>query len=258
MLPRLRAVFEPPSGMGRMVLSSYRSVFHSLIKGAIQRHSSDLYRHYFSTDHPIIKPYTFAILFSKARANAEQDIIKFQRATFLFSTISHEWLVALTNALHALQTSHLITSHGPLLLRGMRIEPQQAIQTNAVTFRTLSPVLIRSAQNPRHYLLPRCTNFPGDDAFVASLMENLRQVTNALSNDQEFLTDEVNDLVFKPINLQRTIIKYQKNATIIKMPAFRGTFRLFAAPSLLNFIANVGLGSRRSQGFGMVEHIAQH
>jgi len=40
--------------------------------------------------------------------------------------------------------------------------------------------------------------------------------------------------------------------TILKFPGFRGTFLLEGPPPLLNFLAQVGLGARRSQGFGMI------
>jgi CRISPR-associated endoribonuclease Cas6 len=108
--------------------------------------------------------------------------------------------------------------------------------------------LIRSHENEKYYLCPRCVNFEGDKGFDEAFEFNMDELLRNLldrNNDHE--------TAFNPIKINRVIIKHMG----LKLPGCLGTLALSAEPEILNLINQVGLGSRRGQGFGMVELVRE-
>ncbi len=227
-------------------IGKYRSGFHSLIKKAIQEFDGTLYRYYFESVRPVVKPYTFAVLFPKAQF--QKDTIYFHKLRFFFVSPDPEWIVAITNFFSSLQEYTLLET--PLLVKKLNQHALPTIESPAITVNTISPVVIRSANNPNHYVVPECVNNSGDPGFEESLRFNVLQTVQALRPD---LVPAVESIALKPLECRFTVVKYVKNNTLLKFPAFKGRFVLKGTPALLSFILSVGLGSRRSQGFGMLE-----
>ncbi len=241
----LRLSLRPTTAEAVMPLASYRAGFHSFIKKAVQEYKPILYRYHFETPIPRVKPYTFSVLFEKS--TVEGDQIRFQSLYFRFVSIDPEFMVAVHNLAASLYRQNYQFGSTLLKLHALHYEPLRQVTTSPARFRTLSPVLIRSHHNERHYLVPACENFEGDPEFTEALQFNVQQVTRALAPAFDTST-----LQLEPERCYRTVIKYDKNGTILKFPGFRGTFLLDGPPPLLNFLAQVGLGARRSQGFGMI------
>jgi CRISPR-associated endoribonuclease Cas6 len=87
-------------------------------------------------------------------------------------------------------------------------------------------------------------NFEGDSDFEEAFKFNMDELVRHLLSLGDFVGVE-----FKPIKLRKLVMKHMG----LKLPGFVGTFSLGADSKILNLINQVGLGSRRGQGFGMVE-----
>ena len=229
-------------------MARYRSGFHSLIKSAVQEHARWLYSVYFdNSGHVVVKPYTFAVLFSRPKFTNGK--VEFKRLDFIFSsndlflsTAVYNWLVTHSKAFPLLGSV--------LSISKIKAQKVPKVSSQVIEVQSLSPVLVRSHENENHYLVPECENHQGDDHFQEALRFNVKQVVKAVEPD---LLHSVDSLHLEPVSCKFTVVKYAKNDNMLKFPGFRGKFKLFGTPELLNLLLQVGIGSRRSQGFGMIE-----
>jgi len=218
----------------------YRRAFISIIKGAVESHSPILFSLLF--EKRTVKPYTFSVSFGN-KVKIEGEDINFESPVeFKFGTNRPDILTMVYNYLIGKKEFHIYN----LLFKveDINISRPRKTEKDHVVFRTLSPVLIRSHSNERYYLCPKCINFDGDSDFEEALKFNLDEIAKHLA-----YLNEIGSFEFKPIELRKLVIKHMG----LKIPSFVGTFSMKANPEILNLISQVGLGSRRSQGFGMLE-----
>jgi CRISPR-associated endoribonuclease Cas6 len=100
--------------------------------------------------------------------------------------------------------------------------------------------LVNNKGNPDWYLLP------GESGFDEGLRFAISEVAQA------FLGDGGAGIEFHPIRIQRKVVRHYN----MDMQGFTGIFELRGRPEVLNLIYQVGLGVRRSQGFGMLEVVS--
>jgi len=225
----------------------YRGGFISLIKKSIERASVIDYE--FLYQNRTIKPYTFAVSFGDD-IKVENDKIFFNRPLqFKFSSFELKYEVYLYNFLVS-QRSVEICGRA-FSVENIKFVRVGKIRKNTAIFRTLSPVLIRSHKNEKHYLCPVCENFKGDDDFYDAFEFNLNELA------RNFLGVDSVAFEFRPIKLRRIVVKHMTKYGDLKFPAFVGLFYLEAPSDILNLINRAGLGSRRGEGFGMLELVRE-
>ena len=254
----LKSKFYVASASGEVFLPvDYHAGFVSLIKSAFRKYSPSLFEFFFASGKPTPKPYAFAVTFGDEVKVEDDKVYFFKPIEFKFTSNSPEILTIVYNFLVSEKTVKIYNLQfqisPPEIIRPRRITSDEVI------FSTHSPVLIRSHRNPNYYLCPACENFGGDEDFDEALCFSVREIVNNFA-DVEWVRgnpgyDE--NICFRPIKLRKIVAKYFKNSRVIKMPGFVGTFRLSAHPYILNLINQVGLGSRRGMGYGMVEAIKE-
>lgn len=114
-----------------------------------------------------------------------------------------------------------------------------------IVIRTLSPITAYVTDEDGHtvYFSPK------DERFYESLITNARRKWGSAYGDAEECA---------PCIRGCDDVRYIKRATRFKstyITAWHGTFVLEGPPKLLDFLYQVGLGSKNSQGFGMFEVI---
>lgn len=112
-----------------------------------------------------------------------------------------------------------------------------------IVIRTLSPITAYVTGEDGHTVYYS----PKDDNFYNSLITNAKRKWGSVYGDAEVPT-----LCIRGVEDAR----YIKRATRFKstyITAWHGTFVLEGAPQILDFLYQVGLGSKNSQGFGMFE-----
>ncbi len=111
----------------------------------------------------------------------------------------------------------------------------------AVTVRTVSPITVLSNTSDGHTVYFS----PDEDAFYSRIIANAKRKWCTLFDEEEF-----------KLSIYSADEKYRKLVTVFKntyVNAWYGTFVLEGNPEAIDFLYNVGLGNKTSQGFGMFD-----
>lgn len=216
----------------------YRRGFASLIKEAIQRASPRVFERYYHSLH-VLKPFTFSVYFPGLRGRKGDSFEVGERAILHFSTSAPELGVSVYNGLRALRTYPLFDN--TLVLEHINLERRVVIREESATFKTMAPVLVNNKGDANWYLLPEEAGF--DEGLEFAIKEVARV----------FLGNADASVEFDPIQIRRKVVRHYN----MDMQGFVGVFELRGDPALLNLIYDIGLGVRRSQGFGMLELVKQ-
>jgi CRISPR-associated endoribonuclease Cas6 len=116
-------------------------------------------------------------------------------------------------------------------------------QVNTVSVRTMSPITVYKTDETRH-----TTYFsPHDAAFAAYIRGNARRKFTAYVGHEPDLTGF--DIV--PLDPRDHPVTIDFKGTMIR--GYTGWFRLSGQGELLRFLYDAGLGSKNSEGCGMIE-----
>jgi len=229
--------------------TDYRPVFVSLIKKCLSNCKSSLFDEYYSKQNPKAKAMTFAVKFN--RPIFEKESISLGRTSVLMtvSCASQRDGIMLYNAFVKSRGIELpLAQANALKLLSVRVLQDRQIEDRVVLIKFLSPLVVRvhSRDNSDSYL-----KVPDSGAKTDEFQTYLHEV---ISNQISVLgkADEVTvDFSLEPVKAQTTVVK----SFGCMIPASFGIFKLTARPELINFLYQAGMGSRRSEGFGMFEII---
>ena len=120
------------------------------------------------------------------------------------------------------------------------------ITQEVALFQTLSPVLIEDSTGKP--LLPTSQS--------QQFLEELNYYANALLRGVG--EKDSGKLDFQPVNIRKEVVKHairerEETSRVYTFTCFSGRFILQGDPGDLNDIQVLGIGRRRSQGFGMLE-----
>jgi len=247
---RLRVQFE----VERVPLL-YRNCFMSFFKEALRSSSSgeNRYRRLFHYDdrrnNKAPKPFCFAVRFLCRPEDFRKDdgwLTLRSPLALYFSTSDPGLLIDFYNGVVNRDLYPFVkgefTLPYPKSVMPLREKP---ITGDEVHFRTLSPILIEDASGKP--LLPDSPGF----------LRELNYQTDALLWGVRGRGLH-RELAFKPLAIRKEVVKHavrERNETsrVYTFTCFSGHFLLQGDPEDLRDIQVLGLGRRRSQGFGMVE-----
>ncbi|MDR7614902.1 MAG: CRISPR-associated endoribonuclease Cas6 [Armatimonadota bacterium] len=212
----------------------YRRGFASLLKEAIKQANPTCFERYYLRLHTL-KPFTFSLFFPELTGNERENFHVGSKAILSFSTFSPEVMASVYNGV--LQIREYPIFENKIRLYNVFLRPQITIVKDRVQFKTQAPVLVNTKGNPNWYLLP------GEEGFEEGLNFSVRELCRV------FLGMSDARVEFHPIAIRRKVVRHYN----MHMQGFVGIFELRGQPEVLNLIYQVGLGVRRSQGFGMLE-----
>lgn len=235
----------------------YRNAFMSFFKEALRATPSGeqrfvrLFHFDRQRSNKMPKPFCFAVRFVHDRESFQEDkdwfILKSPLA-FYFSTSDMELLVDFYNGV--IDRSIYPFSKGDFTLPyPVSIIPikDRPITQEVALFQTLSPVLIEDSTGKP--LLPTSQS--------QQFLEELNYYANALLRGVrgEGLRKKLD---FQPVNIRKEVVKHairerEETSRVYTFTCFSGRFILQGDPGDLNDIQVLGIGRRRSQGFGMLE-----
>lgn len=216
----------------------YRRGFASLLKESLKKANSNLFTRYYEKSH-VLKPFTFSVYFPELMGEEEGRFNVGTRAILNFSTTSYELGTSIYNGLLGHRSFPLFDN--TLQLIHINLQPAIVLRQESAVFKTMAPVLVNNKGNAEWYLLP------GDDGFDEGLSFTINELAHA------FLGNVDARIEFQPMRIQRKVVRHYN----MDMQGFTGIFELRGRPDVLNLIYRVGLGVRRSQGFGMLELVKQ-
>lgn len=214
----------------------YRRGFASLLKEAIRRSSVHRYRRFYFRHH-VLKPFTFSVFFPqlKGTAPSNKNLEVGSEVILYFSTWDSELGVAIYNSLLSISEYPLFEDR--FRRKKLLLLPNLVISQEKVVFGTMAPVLINTRGKADSYLLP------GDEGFEEGVEFAVQEVSRA------FLERPDVKVKFRPLFHRRKVVHHYAMC----MQGFVGVFELEGPPQVLNLLYYVGLGMRRSQGFGMLK-----
>lgn len=243
--------------------TNYRISISSLIKEAINRHDTtgSLYDKYFSNKKSNkIKPYTYSIYIpvkETENTNKRNFLISDNKLTFFFSSNDYELSTAVYNGLIKINQENSIELKNnntqsdkvfqifnyPVKIKNFYLKLDPEITGTKAKFKTLSPLVLRKLKD--HKSIGYSTFMDKDfKQMLFYSIQNLAQ--NFISKDYV-----LNDKDFNVNLIDPKVVKiYHYNSV---MPSTKGIMELSAPNEILQLVYDIGIGARRSQGFGMLE-----
>lgn len=231
---RITFDFEITSGSGKIPLD-YRRGFMSMLKSAIEKSNETLFKFLYTGPHKL-KPFTFSAYFPGLGKSETKDKINIGKYIKLnFSTNSYEVLTCTYNGMLKNRTFPLFENE--VVLKRTFLQPRSRVKSNEVVFKTMSPLLINNKGDSLQYLTPNDERFPEGLKFsVNEMVKTFLDGTN-VEYKIEF-----------PDWKRKVVSHYNQNMTGVT-----GIIKAEGDAEFLNLIYDIGLGVRRSQGFGMLE-----
>lgn len=218
----------------------YRKNVLSFIKLSLSKYNEEYYRKLYNKKDNIIKPYTFAIFFNNPIFKGEEIMIEDKKFNINFSVSDYEIAVALYNAFNHQKKVKFSINNNSWTLENITMLNEKKVDEESLKIKFLSPLVVRSRENEKDYYY----SYESLE-FKEILKINIREQLKITNISQE----TVDSFNIKAINAKKVIIKFYEK----KMECLIGTFEINGNKELLKSIYQMGLGSRRSSGFGMFE-----
>ena len=239
---RIECVFK-----SKKIPVSYQYLFASIIKGAISETSKEKFDEiYFFGDKKSKKSKNFVFsVYMKEFKMVKDDFEIKDEIRFIVSSPDPEIILHIYNGL--LAKREIKYKGYKLSLQRVNLLKEQLPTQGEALFKTLSPIAVKGK----------------DGAFLDLEDEEFGDALNYISD--EMLNDFrgyglKEPLEMTPVDLKKQIVKLKhegfatlNDAHILYVNAYRGTFKLKGDPEDLKLITQLGLGFRRSSGFGNIQ-----
>lgn len=224
------------------LIKDYRRIFMALIKNVFSTYDSILYVNLYGTEEhkrKVNKPFTFSLHFPNYNRIEGNRIFCGNSVGLFFSSNDELLVTAFYNGLKKnkeiiIGENHTIT----FKMENIRLLPLKRINSGKVDFKTISPILVNEGEKNLVYLSPTHPNFNQAFKFIISTQANHFNIPCDESN----ISIEINSMKKLPLT--------HYNQT---MTSWLGSFTLTAPKEVLQLVYDIGIGVRRSQGFGMLE-----
>lgn len=226
---------------------AHKMMFVSLIKSALTIVDEEYYKNLYNFDeknNKKIKPFSFSIQLKQFKMQGDVFQIA-DRVIFNITTPDYELGIKIYNGLLNIEEFH----YRDFRLKKIKINlvKEKNITSNAVVFKTMSPLCIKDKSNtfiePSHPDYEKELNYIVDKNLMAYRGHGLKL-----------------PLKFQEVLMKKVVVKEEisgfKNVTqkqIFYVNAFSGIFKLEGDAEDLDFIYKAGVGFRRSQGFGALD-----
>lgn len=226
----------------------YQMLFVSLIKEALKKsykkYFESLYIYEETKKNKRTKDFCFSVYMKNFSKEEDIFIIK-DKVIFNISSPNYEFMIKLYNGL--LNINNFKYKEFSINKVKINLVNDKEIQNGQQVFNTLSPICVKDKENK--YLNIDDSNFD----------KELNYITNkTLENFRGY--GLVEELKFYPMQMKKKVVKedistFRENTKkqYYYVNSYAGTFKLKGNVKDLKDIYMLGLGFKRSQGFGMIE-----
>lgn len=211
----------------------YRRGFTSLIKAAMSTEAEAYVERLYSGRAD--KPFTFSVYFPDLKGSQNGKLNVGNKAIMNFSTSDHELLIYLYNGFRKLK-EHQWKEY-KLTLQNTRAFFNKEIKSDKVVFKTLSPFLVNQKKDNLMYLSVE------DDGFDEAFRHSVKGICRTFLGIQEPNFD------YKILKHKKMVVSHYNQY----MTCNKGIIEMKAKPEVLDLLYKMGIGVRRSQGFGMLD-----
>lgn len=249
---RLKLVFEVSQ---KEFPKDYRRFFMSFIKQSLNEVDPEFFEKNYGVGKKVSKPFTFAIYF--VRPKFEKDTIQLEenRVTMNISFGSYEYGIRFYNGfVQQLQNKFSLNDHSYMSLKSITLSQEKKISEKIVRIKTLSPIIVRHHEQSDNKK-DRYIKY-SDEEFVEQLkitiLSNVQKCGYLEAYEGE-IKEKVNELEIKPLRMKSVPVYHFADRLGIYLEGNIGELLLEGDSNLIEQIYKIGIGSRRSQGFGMIE-----
>lgn len=218
----------------------YRKSILSFFKKSLSEYDMAKYEKLYHAKDPIIKPYTFAVFFRDSEFKENKIIVNSKEMELNISIADYEIAIILYNAFNHQRNKLFHLEHNSMTLKNIVLVPEKQINTDEVTIKFMSPLIVRQRENEKDYYY----SIEGEK-FLETLKINIKEQLKLTNYPIEI----IDTIKLEKINGRKTVIKFYEK----QMDGTIGTFKLYGNKDLLSYLYKSGIGSRRSSGFGMFE-----
>jgi len=201
------------------------------------------------------KPFTFSLYFPIQKRNRKAYLVGDYIRLF-FSTNDFEFIYRFYNGAIKLKGKYKIFGDY-LKIKSMYLLPEREFPNGLGVFKTISPLLLRDRKDTDMYLYPvdgpvKYENIQGKAKYWKGVeLEDFKRTL------EERLSNMVNEDVRIPEILIKGVIPVPICSTRhnfkVTYPGIKCYLKIKGSPFALKVFYDIGIGARRSEGFGMLE-----
>jgi len=198
----------------------------------------------FMTDNKKFRLFTFSNIFSNYY-KVEGKYIKYKNnAYFYFSCPIKDIVEIFANSIFSKTDKKLRIFNTDININSIDVIRTPQIVNEPIIIKTLSPITIKKTIYDNDKKKEK-NILPDDKDFINLILSNLSSKHKVLTNKDL----SVNDIELKVLKYKKTLKKYKNNI----IDSIKGLLLMKTDQEIFNTMYHCGLGSRNSQGFGMIE-----
>lgn len=227
----------------------YRRVILSYIKNTLSNCNNGKYLDKFfgNTNQ---KDYCFSVILPKSIFRKNEIELENNEIKILFSTSDKNKIgfILFSAFINQKNKPFSLENENCMTLKSIKVEKREEVINNRAIFKTTlgSGLCIREhdreSNKDRYYIY-------SDSEF----RENLKLVLSNELNNAGFSKEEIKAVCVNPIQCRKAVAKHYKRYIDISI----GMIEISACKDILQYFYDVGIGSRKSSGFGMLDLVTQ-
>jgi CRISPR-associated endoribonuclease Cas6 len=252
----MRLCLEIEAKRGMEVPPCSRAQVLSLIKEAFRR--SDEFGGLFLQkwyNGNIPKPFSFSVYFPLSKKDGKVYLTK-DYFRIIFSTSDYEFLHRFYNGVLKLVEEYKLFGNS-LKIKNKFLLPKRKFARTQAILKTISPLLLRDKENTNTYLYP--VDGPIKDKDIQLKAKYWKGVE--LDDYKKALEENLSYLAKERVSITEILIKEvfpvpvcsTRHSFKVTYPGVKCYLKLSGSPSALELLYYIGIGARRSEGFGMLE-----
>lgn len=243
---RIKVIFEAEENKFPL---SYRMMISSVIKKSLEISDEEYFQnmyYYEEKKNKRIKPFTFSVFFKDYKIEKEEVILNGQ-GSIIISTPDYNMGIILYNGLLRLK-AYEYSKEYKINIQKVLLEKEKLINEGEILCRTLSPIYIKAKDNK------------------AVTVDDIEQFNSELNYISNIALETYNgkglkeELKFTPVKMKKVVAKEKitdfkllNNKEFLYIEGYAGTFKLEGSIEDLSLLKQLGLGFRRSEGFGLFD-----
>ncbi len=228
---------------------SYSKLFLAYLKNTISNwKQGQCFEHYFGGTK--IKDYSFSVILSKPVFKEEVIELANEKIKMIFTADDRHQtgLVFFAAFIQQKNKRFLLPEGNAISLKKINPLREELIMSPKVVFKTItgSGLVVRQHDNETNR--DRYFTFQ-DEGFDT----RVKEVLSAQAKEAGFSEEIAQNIGLSPIQCKKVVVKQFG----VYIDATVGVFEIAAAPEVLQYFYQAGVGSRHSQGFGTVDILSQ-
>ncbi len=216
----------------------------SFLKHCYEEYDKDYYKSLYDDKENKIKSFTFSLYMGNCKFEREEIIIPEKKIVLNFSTSSMEDSIYFYNSILQCKRKPYEIKGVSLTVNKINMIKEKTITENYLDLRVLSPIVVRDhSGNNEETWYYSLNEEKGKEIFNSNLKH---QLLDEFGEARKFDIDEVEIQVLsnKEVKIKHYGIEVLSNIAKLNIKA---------KPYILDYLYKSGIGSRRSQGFGMLD-----